>query len=223
VTVAQFNAFVEDARFEPEDPDCLRGLPNHPVVWVSWHEARAYCDWLTDRLRACADRPRELADALHGRIDGRKWRVTLPSEAEWEKAARGPAPSRRVYPWEDDPDPDAANYDDTGIGATSPVGSFPRGKSKPYGVLDLSGNVWEWTRSLWGKDPVKPASTERYVPGPKTEDLGAPDDVRRVLRGGAFYSAERNVRCAVRDRNHPDSRGGGIGFRVAVSPFVSDP
>lgn len=223
VTVAQFKAFADDRGFEPGDPDCLRGVPNHPVDRVSWHEARAYCDWLTERLRACADTPRDLADALLGKVDGRKCRVTLPSEAEWEKAARGPAPGRRVFPWGDDPDPAAANYDATGIGAPSPVGSFPSGASHPYGVLDLSGNVWEWTRSLWGEDVARPVSTDAYVPGPKTEDLKAPDDVLRVLRGGAFNDDAGGVCCAVRYWFPPDYRDDGIGFRVAVSPFVSDP
>jgi len=223
VTVAQFKAFVEVKLFKAEDPDCLKGLPNHPVVWVSWHEARAYCDWLTDQLRASDRTPPSLADLLHGRVDGKKWRVTLPSEAEWEKAARGPKPSRRAYPWGDEPDPDAANYDETGIGGTSPVGCFPKGKSQPYDVQDLSGNVWEWTRSLWGKDLMKPDRTDRYVPGREAEDLTAPDNVPRVLRGGAFYYTERYARCAVRYRLHPCSRDWDIGFRVAVSPFVSDP
>ena len=222
VTVAQFKAFVDETAFEPGRPECLRALPNYPVTWISWHEARTYCDWLTERLRARPDTPRELSDALLGRVDGREWRVTLPSEAEWEKAARGPAPSRRLYPWGDDPDPDCANYDETGIGAKSPVGSFPRGASWPYRVFDLSGNVWEWTRSVWGKDAVAPMSSGFYVPGSRAENLEAPDDVYRVLRGGAFGNGARSVRCAVRNRLHPVSRSYGIGFRVAISPFVSD-
>jgi iron(II)-dependent oxidoreductase len=214
---------VDAKAFREGDPDCLKGLPNHPVVWVSWHEARAYCDWLTAELRASERTPRPLADLLHGRVDGKKWRVTLPSEAEWEKAARGPAPSRRAYPWGDKPDADAANYGATGVGGTSPVGCFPKGKSEPYKIMDLGGNVWEWTRGLWGKDIMKPDRTDRYVPGGEAEDLNAPDDVLRALRGGAFLGTERYVRCAARGGLLPDSRLDHDGFRVAVSPFVSDP
>jgi formylglycine-generating enzyme required for sulfatase activity len=224
VTVAQFKAFVDGKPFEREDSDWRQGLANHPVVSISWHEALAYCDWLTEQLRASDKTPRALADLLHGRTpDKRKWRVTLPSEAEWEKAARGPAPSRRVYPWGDEPDPDAANYDATGIGATSPVGCFPKGASQPYGVLDLAGNAWEWTRNLWGKDVMKSDLPDRYVPGGAAENLKASDDVPRVLRGGAFNDDAWFVRCAVRFRDHPNYRLRSVGFRVAVSPFVSDP
>jgi sulfatase-modifying factor enzyme 1 len=156
---------------------------NHPVTGVTWHEALAFCDWLTDQLRTSDRTPPALADLLSGRsTGGRRWRVTLPSEAEWEKAARGPAPSRRMFPWGDEPDPEAANYEDAGIRRTSPVGSFPKGHSVPYEIHDLSGNVWEWTRSIWGKDVTKPDRGDRYRPRGAVEDLKAPDDVLRVLR-----------------------------------------
>ena len=167
VTVAQFRAFVEDSDFQPENADSLRGVDNHPVVQVSWHEALAYCEWLTQRLRTWEGTPEPLATLLREE----DWIVTLPSEAEWEKTARGalemkegltvggpgglriafqgenPSPDRR-YPWGDKADPERANCDDTGIGATNAVGCFLGGVS-PYGVEELSGNVWEWTRSLY--------------------------------------------------------------------------
>ena len=128
-----------------------------------------------------------------------------------------------MYPWGDEADPDAANYAATGVGRISPVGCFPRGKSEPYGVLDMSGNVWEWTRSHWGKDLMSADRTDRYVAGSETEDLNAPNEVLRVLRGGAFDLDARLVRCSARGWYHPDGRGDLVGFRVAVSPFVSDP
>ena len=142
VTVAQFEAFVQASGYKPRDEDCLRGLPNHPVVWVSWHDALAYCEWLTAQLREWSETPAPLAHGL--RTAG--WCVTLPSEAEWEKAARGA--DGRLYPWGDDPNPNCANYRETGIAKTSAVGCFPGGVS-PYGVEEMSGNVLEWTRSLW--------------------------------------------------------------------------
>jgi formylglycine-generating enzyme required for sulfatase activity len=198
VTVAQYKQFVQGSGHTPKDPDCLRGLDNHPVVWVSWHEARAFCQWLTREWRTC------------GMLSG-AWEVRLPSEAEWEKAARGgvqvpqapllrcPAegwrgpvvawrkndPLQRSYPWGNKEDTNRANYDETGINATSAVGCFPGGAS-PYGVEELSGNVWEWTRSLWGKDFTKPEFGYPYAPEDGRENLEAGDEVFRVLRGGSW-------------------------------------
>jgi formylglycine-generating enzyme required for sulfatase activity len=146
VTVAQFQAFVEASGQRPDHEDSLQGLSNHPVGYVTWDDARRYCDWLTDQLRAWEDIPEPLAALL--RQAG--WCVTLPSEVQWEKAARGG--DGRIYPWGNTADPNRANYEETGIGATSAVGCFPGGAS-PYGIEDQSGHVWEWTRSVWGAYP----------------------------------------------------------------------
>jgi iron(II)-dependent oxidoreductase len=86
----------------------------------------------------------------------------------------------------------------------------------------MSGNVWEWTRSLWGKDSEKPEFRYPYRPEDGRENLGASDDVPRVVRGGAFYFNLRRVRAAYRLRSLPDLRGSDVGFRVVVSPFSSD-
>lgn len=128
VTVAQFRAFVDDAKVAPRDPDCLKGAANHPVVNVSWHEALAYCRWLTGQLRASDRTPEPLATRLRKGGDRGPWQVTLLSEAEWEKAARGV--DGRIYPWGKDADPNRANYSDTGIGGTSAVGCFPGGRTR---------------------------------------------------------------------------------------------
>jgi formylglycine-generating enzyme required for sulfatase activity len=212
VTVAQFRAFVEapdNDGFTLEDMDCLRGVPNHPVVSVSWHEALAYSRWLTRKLREWEGTPEPLRTLLNG-ASTPPWSVTLPSEAEWEKAARGT--DVRIYPWGAEADPNRANYSATGVGGTSAVGCFPGGAS-PYGVEDLSGNVWEWTRSLWDKYP--------YVPGESREALNADDGLARVVRGGAFYSGGRFVRSAIRFRYTPDYRFMSVGCRLVVSPFRS--
>jgi formylglycine-generating enzyme required for sulfatase activity len=166
-------------------------LPNHPVVGVSWYEALAFCRWLTEVWRT------------GGRIaDGEI--VRLPSEAEWEKAARGD--DGRRYPWGDHPDSNRANYDNTGIGSTSAVGCFPGGVS-PYGVLDLSGNVDEWTYSVY----------ESYPDDPK-DGLEDPEGTcDRVLRGGAFGFPERRVRCVSRHWYSPGGRLNGIGYRIVVA------
>ena len=208
------------------------GLPNHPVVGVTWYEALAFCRWLDERLQVSGFR---FQVWLGGRLETVDLEpetptVRLPSEAECEKAARGggkiPNPKLqtpnsksqssnwvenlepgRIFPWGSGPDPDRANYGETGIGTTSAVGCFSGGAS-PYGVEDLSGNVWEWTRSLRRDYP--------YDPGDGRENLGVGGD--RVLRGGAFGDSVRGVRCAYRYRGYPNYRSRFRGFRVVASP-----
>jgi formylglycine-generating enzyme required for sulfatase activity len=186
-------------------PDTYGGvydLPNHPVVGVTWYEALAFCQWLTARLREV------------GEID-EEWQVRLPSEAEWEKAARGT--DGRSYPWGDEADPNRANWLDTGIHTTSAVGCFPGGVS-PYGVLDMSGNVWEWTQSLWGKDGGEPEFTYPYDPTDGRENLNAPDEVARVARGASWWDYFRlGGRCACRFGNYPENLSQNYGFRVVAS------
>jgi formylglycine-generating enzyme required for sulfatase activity len=111
------------------------------------------------------------------------------------------------------PDPERANYNETGINTTSAVGCFP-GRDLPYGCLDMAGNVWEWTRSLWGPYPY-PTDKRRLA---QRENLQAPGDELRVLRGGAFWDILRLVRCAARSCYHPDFRFRFIGFRVVLLP-----
>ncbi|MGE0683978.1 MAG: SUMF1/EgtB/PvdO family nonheme iron enzyme, partial [Candidatus Binatia bacterium] len=199
VTVAQFRAFVEQSGYQPTDEDSLRGLDTHPVVNVTWYDAMAYCQWLTRKLQGWSDLPEPLATIF--REGGR---VTLPSEAEWEKAARGA--DGRLYPWGDEFDPNKTNTSETGINGTSAVGCFPGGKS-PYDILDMSGNVWEWTRSLWGEKWEEPKFTYPYDPtDTRRENLSASNNILRVLRGGAFWSSQRYARCASRLRHLPHFR-----------------
>jgi formylglycine-generating enzyme required for sulfatase activity len=214
----------------PQDFDEPFNLPNHPVVGVAWYEALAFARWLTQTWQEKETLPAG-------------WTVRLPTEAEWEKAARGgleipatpafisltaewdptttsnsnPQP-RRHFPWGDDPDPNRANYYDTGIGVTNAVGCFPGGAS-PYGAEELSGNVWEWTQSLWGEDWGKPDFKYPYDPNDGRENLEAGEDVLRVLRGGSFAFARDGVRCASRVGDFPSVRVDFIGFRVVVSPI----
>jgi formylglycine-generating enzyme required for sulfatase activity len=208
VTVDQFRAFVEESKHRPDNEKCLKGIGNHPVVHVNWFDAMAYCDWLTGKLRDWEGTPGDLA-ALLRKPRGKAWRVTLPSEAEWEKAARGA--DGRTYPWGEELDPERANYYKTGIGATSAVGCFGGGES-PCGCLDMAGNVWEWTRSLHKKYPYDPADGREDL-----KDKKGP----RVLRGGAFNGAESDLRCANRWGYSPDYALDYGGFRVVLSPFLS--
>ena len=219
-------------RFAPENFDEPFNLPNHPVVGITWYEMLAFTRWLDQRWRKSG-------------LLSENWRVALPSEAEWEKAARGgiqipkapklklakkgdwemqidgkefiqnPIP-QRAYPWGDEFDLNKTNNRDTGIGTTSAVGCFAEGLS-PYGVHDLSGNIWEWVRSLYEKYPYPESGKDLG----KREDLAAGTDTLRVLRGGAFNLTSDNVRCAYRFRLNPNLRSNILGFRVVVVPRSS--
>ncbi|MGH7491108.1 MAG: SUMF1/EgtB/PvdO family nonheme iron enzyme [bacterium] len=222
ITVAQYQLFVTAVDHKPEDPRCLKDSLNRPVRYVTWHEAIKFCDWLTKHWRE------------QGMFADNR-RVQLPSEAEWEKAARGgvkvPAeylvrpihalfqesrPSleenetpKQSFPWGDEVNANCANYGETKIGDTSTVGCFSGGVS-PCGCEEMAGNVWEWTRSLYKPYP--------YAPKDGRENLKAPDSVSRVVRGGSFHDNSRRVRCSYREGFDPNDRYDVIGFRVVLSP-----
>lgn len=203
VTVSQFRAYVKAFGESPQDPKSLRGPGNQPVVWVNWSEALAFCRWLEGRWREQGRLPKD-------------WSVCLPSEAEWEKAARGK--DGRKYPWGDDFDPERANVIHSGVSAVSAVGCFAEGAS-PFGCEEMSGNVWEWTRSLGGEDVLEPSFLYPYVSTDGREDLKAPSE--RVLRGGSWFLDSSFARCASRDSRDPGFLFEGFGFRVVVLPFSS--
>ena len=151
---------------------------DHPVVYMDWNQAQAYCQWV-------------------GGI--------LPSEAQWEKAARGT--DGRIYPWGNQaPDKDLLNYN-MNIGDTTPVGKYPKGASL-YGVLDMAGNVWEWVNDWYAENYYK-NSPGRNPTGPEKGDY-------RVLRGGAFFYLQVSPRCAYRYGFNPIDGSDFYGFRPAV-------
>lgn len=194
VTNAQYRLFVGATEQRPPHhwPQGVipAGREEHPVVGVNWEEAMAYCRWLSG-------------------IVGKA--ITLPSEAEWEKAARGDQ-DQREYPWGDVFGVARANVKVTGVGTTSAVGAFPAGAS-PYGVLDMSGNVWEWTRSLWGGDHKKVRFSYPYVVGDGREDLD--NRVYRIIRGGSWGNEKSWATCSARNRLAPDRQANNrTGFRV---------
>ena len=164
--------------------------PAQPVVGVCWYEARAYCLWLNAMLES--------------------GRYRLPSEAEWEAAGRGRGAWRR-YAWPGDFDLLRANTAEIRLGVTTPVGVFPDGATPDTGLLDLCGNVWEWTVTLWSEG-------EAWNPS-----LGSTDgksDVRRVVRGGSWGNAQDNARLGDRGNLDPDYRRDALGFRVCrASPI----
>jgi formylglycine-generating enzyme required for sulfatase activity len=204
-------------------------LANHPVVGVTWYEAMAYCAWINEQLTMSneqGDVGQEIAgwpaEVVAGLAAGR-WRVRLPAEAEWEKAAGwDPAAGRkRVYAWGDDWDESKANVAEK-IGRTSAVGIFPAGAAAG-GALDMTGNVWEWTLSAWGSfDYNKPGFRYPFeAAGPQTgpggrEAVDTPGF--RAVRGGSWYDYQRNARVSFRNYLHPDDFNYLTSFRVVVAP-----
>jgi formylglycine-generating enzyme required for sulfatase activity len=206
VTNAQFRAFLAAApQWRPdrisdryhngaylkhwEGDQCPPDKAHHPVVYVSWYAAIAYARWAGNRL---------------------------PTEAEWEYAARGGLEDAD-FPWGDEPpDPGRANYAASGFGETAPVGSYP---PNPYGLYDLSGNVWEYCLDEWQDD--------FYAHSPEQDPIAGgslfPDDTflevltRRVIRGGSWGGAPVNLRVAYRDSHPPSDAGPHVGFRCARS------
>ena len=185
----------DDPRTQPDywnDPRLRQ--PNRPLVHVKWYEAVAYCNWLTDKLRSVAPRGR----------------YRLPTEAEWEYAARGEG--RRLWPWGDDPPLIAENVatrcnawiGDNYAASTTPVGIYPLGRT-PEGIDELAGNVWEWCSSLYQSYP--------YSANDGRENLEAKGS--RVLRGGSWGDGDPGgFRCAARSGGGPSDRGR-RGFRLA--------
>jgi formylglycine-generating enzyme required for sulfatase activity len=196
VTVAQYAAFVGATGNRVVDASALRGDPRQPVSGVAWTDALAYARWLGAALAAWDGAPPELARLLR---EG--WEVRLPTEAQWEKAARGT--DGRIWPWGNEPRPGRANF---GTRGPAPVGSFECPEC-PYGLADMAGNVWEWTRSPYQPYP--------YDPSGAGVDLEA--EALWVMRGGSFTDTEQNVRAAVRGGADPGARRPFIGFRVVLS------
>jgi formylglycine-generating enzyme required for sulfatase activity len=196
VTVAQYAAFVRESGHRVADPGALAGRPNFPVVSVAWTDALAYARWLEAALTRWNGTPAPLARLLE---EG--WHATLPTEAQWEKAARGP--DGRIFPWGDEPRAERANYQ--GPGPTR-VGAFPCPEC-PFGLADMSGNVWEWTRSPYQPYPYDPAD----------DAANLEVDALWVMRGGSFADGPQNVRAAVRGGADPGARRPFIGFRVVIS------
>lgn len=198
VTVAQFREAVESGGVELQDPQGLGRPANQPMTVVSWQEAGAFCAWLTGKWR-------------EERRIGRDWEVRLPTEAEWEKAARGT--EGQEYPWGNEFEADRANARETGIGRPSAVGCFPGGES-PFHCEEMSGNVWEWTLSFDEDYP--------YRLRDRSEIIKDNSDRLRVWRGGSYFAASWFVRCAYRYRDAADDRPANIGFRVVAAPFSSE-
>jgi formylglycine-generating enzyme required for sulfatase activity len=197
VTNTEYQAFVRDAGHDPprgwDGQDFPEGKGDHPVVNITWFDAVAYCEWLSQNT-------------------GKNYR--LPSEAEWEKAARGT--DGQIYPWGDEWEASRLNSAEGETRDTTPVGQYSPDGDSPYGCADMAGNVWEWTLSLWGREFERPDYRYPYSPGDGREDPGT--EGLRVLRGGSFSSGRRGARCAYRGGFYPGSGDSHGGFRVVLAP-----
>jgi formylglycine-generating enzyme required for sulfatase activity len=223
VTVAQYRSFVEISGYETSVDDALYGNLNHPVVNVTWYDALEYTKWLDEKMRKIARDKLGVSENYpfwQGLAEG-KLRVTLSSEAEWEKAARGT--DGRLYSWKNEFDIEKANIYVTAIAptATSSVGCFP---SWRHGLYDMSVNVWEWTRSISSimEDSGIKDFTYPYKSNDGREDLSRLNEKIHVTRGSDFASQHNYAyaRCAFRDGFKPNFRVGFLGFRVVVSPVL---
>jgi formylglycine-generating enzyme required for sulfatase activity len=190
VTNAEYAAFVQATGHRAprhwKQDTFPEELADHPVAYISWYDALAYVEWLREQT----EQP-----------------YRLPTEAEWEKAARGT--EGRLWPWGNEWDAQKCNIRLSGPGEITPVGQYSPAGDSPYGCADMAGNVWEWCSSL---DKTYPY--ERGDGRENLEEQGA-----RVMRGGSWYNdTPAWVRCAARSADLPDiSIGDGHGFRVARS------
>jgi formylglycine-generating enzyme required for sulfatase activity len=200
ITNREYQAFLRDVKVQTPprgwDGDQFPAEKGgHPVVNVSWDDATAYCKWLSEKT---------------------KKNYRLPTEAEWEKAARGE--DGRVYPWGNDFDSKKANTSESKIGDTTDVGKFSNSDpalsgDSPYGCADMAGNVWEWCNDWFSEKEYQGRA------GKNVKDLQGPKNgTTRCLRGGSWLSDEVLARVAFRDCAPPSLRLSGIGFRVASFP-----
>lgn len=157
------------------------GEASHPVAGISKADALAYCKWLSASL---------------------KTEYRLPTEAEWEKAARGT--EGRIYPWGDFFDPWRCNTLESAKRATTPNGSYSPSGDSVYGIADMAGNVWEWTSSFFSPYPFK-----------ENTDLDKTN--KCIVRGGAWYYSHKLARCAARETVLPDYVSTSLGFRLVHS------
>ncbi len=200
VTNADYAAFVQASEGKVSPPrhwekgEVPPELASHPVVNLTWQDAMAYCDWLSQQTSKT---------------------YRLPTEAEWEKAASWDAQEGEKwrYPWGNDWDAGRCNSCENGRGRTTPVGQYSQaGGDSPYGVSDMAGNVWEWTLNKWGREREKPAFGYPYDPHDGRQDPTGAEF--RVLRGGSFYDGAGWCRAAARYPNEALLATDYIGFRV---------
>jgi formylglycine-generating enzyme required for sulfatase activity len=184
VTVTQFAAFIKATQYSCRATLDVRAKADHPVRQVSWDDAMAFCAWAAKQTGV---------------------KVRLPTEAEWEKAARGI--DGRLYPWGNDaPDKQLCRFNQL-FGATTPVGKYSPPGDSPYGCADMAGNVWEWCADWFDGN--------YYAQSPAKNPTGPVKGQTRVVRGGCWISGAASVRASNRYRIIPGYRLDYFGFRCA--------
>jgi formylglycine-generating enzyme required for sulfatase activity len=196
VTTAQYRAFADVTGYQA-NPQSLSQADIYPAAYVSWTDALAYARWLDNELRTAEQTPAAIKELLHS-----GWKITLPSEAQWEKAARGT--EGNIFPWGNQPDASKANI---GSAASDPVGDQDCSNCA-YGLADMSGNLFEWTRSPYQPYP--------YTSADDRDNLM--EDALWIIRGGSFNDPINNARAAVRGAADPGARRDFIGFRLVLTP-----
>ncbi|MGB8647000.1 MAG: SUMF1/EgtB/PvdO family nonheme iron enzyme [Anaerolineae bacterium] len=181
------------------------GKANHPVVEVSWYQARDYCAWAGMRLPTEAEWEKTAS-----------WDESAHESGVWDRVKRsvgasGRSSKKRQYPWGDEFDSNKCNTSESGIGTTTPVGKYSPAGDSPYGAADMAGNVWEWCADWYAGDYYKKSPAQN----PQGPDSGE----SRVVRGGAFHYLRSRARCAYRFNYPPNYLGDAQGFRVAASLF----
>ncbi len=205
VTNAQYAEFIkrEPQQEVPKKAGWFLQQPpedklEHPVVGVSWHNALAYCQWLS-------------------RETDRTYR--LPTEAEWEKAASWVGEGKSRYPWGNEFDKARSNTKEANLKDSTPVNAYsPQGDS-PFGCADMAGNVQEWTSTLWGSNLNRSDFSYPYQAHDGREDLNADQRLHRVFRvhrGGSFRDNQARATTAARSASDPDSKIKWRGFRVVL-------
>lgn len=203
VTNGQYYVFVKESGWPVPgswvSDAMLLGQRDHPVVYVSYYDSVAFCEWQTTKLRS------ELPEGA---------RVCLPTELEWEAAARWP--DGRAHPWGDVFDARRCNTLGAGLGAVIETGAFSPAGDTSAGVIDMIGNVWEWTESLWGASGRAPAQLYPLPHESEPVHRSAPNTVRRIVRGAAFYYTDECANAYTRNRAYPEDIHKAGSFRPVI-------
>jgi formylglycine-generating enzyme required for sulfatase activity len=200
VRVFQYLNYLSEVELVYNNQEFKSEQLDFPITRTNWYDALKYCQWLNKSFRS---------QFPFGYI------CRLPTEAEWEKSARGF--DGRIWPWGNDFSITCCNTKEGGEKSPSTPGKYSPNGDSPFGVADMAGNVWEWTSTLWGTN--NRLYTYPYDPNDGRETIDVPKENYRVIRGGSFYEDKELARCAYRHQYLPLLRSRILGFRVVLAPL----